>query len=125
MPLAEFFREAANKELECNVIGFNSEARKALLTHPWPGNVRELKQKILMAVLLAESDVITVDDLELYGEKRPSPVGFSLKSEEEEKERIRRALKQTAGNKKLAAKMLGISRTTLYSKMEEYGLGDA
>ena len=40
MPLAEFFRDIANKELECNVSGFSSEARKALLTHAWPGNVR-------------------------------------------------------------------------------------
>ena len=37
MPLAEFFREVANKELECNVSGFSSETRKALLTHAWPG----------------------------------------------------------------------------------------
>ena len=43
LPLAEFFREIANKELECNVSGFSSEARKALLTHVWPGNVRELR----------------------------------------------------------------------------------
>ena len=46
MPLAEFFREIANKELECKVSGFSSEARKALLTHAWPGNVRELRQKL-------------------------------------------------------------------------------
>lgn len=53
MPLAEFFREIANKELECKVSGFSSEARKALLTHSWPGNVRELRQKIMGAVLQA------------------------------------------------------------------------
>ena len=47
MPLAEFFREIANKELECKVSGFSSETRKALLTHSWPGNVRELRQKIM------------------------------------------------------------------------------
>ncbi len=45
LPLAEFFRETANQELECRVEGFSSEARKALLSHPWPGNVRELRQK--------------------------------------------------------------------------------
>ena len=54
MPLAEFFREIANKELECNVSGFSSEARKALLTHVWPGNVRELRQKVMGAVLQAQ-----------------------------------------------------------------------
>ena len=51
MPLAEFFREIANNELECNVLGFEGETRKALLTHSWPGNVRELRQKIMGAVL--------------------------------------------------------------------------
>ena len=125
IPLAEFFREVANRELECSVSGFSSEARKALLTYPWPGNVRELKQKILAAVLQAEGDVITGEDLELGSEQNTSTVGFTLKNGEEERERILRALKQTEGNKKLAAKLLGIGRTTLYNKLDEYGLNDA
>lgn len=125
MPLAEFFREVANRELECSVSGFSSEARKALLTYPWPGNVRELKQKILAAVLQAEGDVITGEDLELGSEQNTSTVGFTLKNGEEERERILRALKQAEGNKKLAAKLLGIGRTTLYNKLDEYSLNDA
>lgn len=125
MPLAEFFRETANRELECSVGGFSSEARKALLTYPWPGNVRELRQKILTAVLQTEDDVITEDDLEFSCEQINSPVGFTLKSGEEERERIMRALKQAGGNKKLAARLLGIGRTTLYNKLDEYGLNDA
>ena len=122
MPLAEFFREIANQELERNVKGFNTAARNALLTYPWPGNVRELRQKIQTAVLQTEDEVITEDDLELSCEQITSPVGFTLKSGDEEKERILRALKQAKGNKRLAAKLLGIGRTTLYSKLEEYGL---
>lgn len=125
MPLSEFFREAANRELERSVGGFSSEARKALLTYPWPGNVRELRQKILAAVLQAGGDVITGKDLELGGEQNTPPVGFTLKSGEEERERILRALKQAGGNKKLAARLLGIGRTTLYSKLDEHGLNDA
>lgn len=125
MPLAEFFRETANRELECSAGGFSSEARKALLTYPWPGNVRELRQKILTAVLQAEDDVITEDDLEFSCEQISSPAGFTLKSGEEERNRILRALKQAGGNKKLAARLLGIGRTTLYNKLDEYGLNDA
>ena len=125
MPLAEFFRETANRELECSVGGFSSEARKALLTYPWPGNVRELRQKILAAVLQAGDDVITGEDLELGGEQGTPPVGFTLKSGEEERNRILRALKQAGGNKKLAARLLGIGRTTLYNKLDEHGLNDA
>lgn len=125
MPLAEFFREIANQELERSIKGFGTSARNALLTYPWPGNVRELKQKIFTAVLQAEGEVITEDDLELGCEQIASPIGFTLKCGEEERERIMRAMKQANGNKKLAAKLLGIGRTTLYSKLEEYGLNDA
>ena len=112
MPLAEFFREVANKELECNVSGFSSEARKALLTHAWPGNVRELRQKIMGAVLQAQEGVVTKEHLELALTKPISPASFALHNDTEEKERILR----------VAAELLGIGRTTLYSKLEEYGL---
>ncbi len=122
MPLAEFFREMANKELERNIKGFNVSARNALLAHPWPGNVRELKQKIQTAVLHTEGDMVTDVDLDFETGQAISLSGFTLRNEEEEKERILRALKQAKGNKKLAAKMLGIGRTTLYNKINEYGL---
>ena len=122
MPLAEFFREIANNELECNVIGFDGEARKTLLTHSWPGNVRELRKKIMGAVLQAQTGLVTKEHLELAVTKPNSPVSFALRNDTEDKERILRALKQANGNRKVAAELLGIGRTTLYSKLEEYGL---
>ena len=124
MPLAEFFREIANNELERDVKGFSTSAQKALNTYAWPGNVRELRQKVLTAVLQAENDMITEEDLEFGSEQIASPVGFTLKSEGEEKERIRRALKQANDNKRLAAELLGISRATLYKKLKEYGMNE-
>ena len=81
LPLAEFFREIANKELECNVSGFSSEARKALLTHAWPGNVRELRQKIMGAVLQAQEGVATKEHLELAVIKPTSHVSFALRND--------------------------------------------
>ena len=122
MPLADFFREIANKELECKVSGFSSEARKTLLTHSWPGNVRELRQKIMGAVLQAQTGLVTKEHLELGITETTSVTGFSLRNDEEDKERILRALKQADGNRKVAAELLGIGRTTLYNKLEEYGL---
>ena len=122
MPLAEFFREQSNKTLDKAVKGFDSSAKKALLQHPWSGNVRELKQKIQTAVLLCDGNNITEDDLELYVEQDASPVCYSLKDVQQEKERIRQALEQCGGNKVSAAKLLKIGRTTLYAKMKEYGL---
>ena len=124
MPLAEFFLEFANKELERNIKGFDASARKALLTYPWPGNVRELKQKIQVAVLHTEADMITKENLEFgsYETLSSSSASFALRNDAEDKERILRALKQANGNRKIAAELLGIGRTTLYSKLEEYGL---
>ena len=122
MPLAEFFRDMANRELECSVSGFSSEARKALLTHAWPGNVRELRQKVMGAVLQAQEGVVMKEHLELAVTKPNLPVSFALRNNEEDKERILRALKQANGNRKVAAELLEIGRTTLYSKLEEYGL---
>ena len=122
IPLAEFFREIANKELECDVIGFDGEARKTLLTHAWLGNVRELRQKVMGAVLQAQTGLVTKEHLELAVTKPTSPVSFALRNDTEDKERILRALKQANGNRKVAAELLGIGRTTLYSKLEEYGL---
>ena len=122
MPLAEFFREIANNELECSVTGFDAEARKRLLTHAWPGNVRELRQKIMAAVLEAQTGLVTKEHLELAVTKPNSPVSFALRNDVEERERILRALKQANGNRKVAAELLGIGRTTLYKKLEEYDL---
>lgn len=124
LPLAEFFLELANKDLERNIKGFSASARKALLTYSWPGNVRELKQKIQVAALHTEADMITKDDLEFGSEKTlaSSSVSFALRNDAEDKERILRALKQANGNRKVAAELLGIGRSTLYSKLDEYGL---
>lgn len=122
MPLAEFFREIANQELECDVTGFDGEARKTLLTHAWPGNVHELRQKIMGAVLQAQTGLVTKEHLELIVTRATSPVSFALRNDAEDKERVLRALKQANGNRKVAAELLGIGRTTLYNKLEEYGL---
>lgn len=122
LPLAEFFLSLSNEELERNIKGFDASTWKALLTYPWPGNVRELKQKIQIAVLHAEHDMITEDNLELHTEAQPVSTVFALKDTEQEKERIRRALEQADGNRNAAARLLGIGRTTLYRKMLEYGM---
>ena len=96
--------------------------RRALLIYTWPGNVRELRQKIMGAVLQAQEGVVTKEHLELTVTKLTSPVSFALRNDAEDKERIMRALEQANGNRSLAAELLGIGRTTLYSKLEEYGL---
>ncbi len=102
------------------VTGFSTEARKKLQTYGWPGNVRELKNTIRKAVLLCESDTLKAEDLDMPAENTTD--GFALKAENEEKEKIIKALETAKYNKALAAGLLRISRPTLYEKMKKYGI---
>lgn len=122
MPLAEFFREMANCELERGVEGFAASARDALLVHAWLGNVRELKQKTQTAVLQSEGDMIAETDSELDDGPFATSACSTLENGDEKRGRILCALKQTAGNKKMAAEVLGIGGATLYNRLVEYGL---
>ena len=122
MPLADFFRELANKEFGKQVKGFDAEARKRMLVHPWSGNVRELKGTVRSAVLFTDGDTITADKLNFEEPLLSGEASLSLKNVEMEKKQIIRALKQADGNRSLAAELLGIGRTTLYGKMKQYGI---
>ena len=88
----------------------------------WPGNVREMRQRVQSAVLLKENGLISEEELEIGSKQADVPVCYSLKDEKQEKERIRQALEQANGNRKIAAQLLQVSRTTLYKKLEQYGM---
>lgn len=120
MPLADFFLKLANEEFEKQVKGFDAEARKRLLAYTWGGNVRELKRVVRMAVLHTEGDTVTADVLEF--DEMPLAADTSLALNDMEKKQIIHALEQTKGNRKLAAALLGIGRTTLYNKIRLYGI---
>ena len=120
LPLADFFRQLANEEFEKQVKGFDAEAKKELLAYTWGGNVRELKRVVRMAVLHTEGDTVTADALEF--DEMPLAADASLALNDMEKKQIIHALEQTKGNRTMAAALLGIGRTTLYSKMKESGI---
>lgn len=120
MPLADFFRQLANDELEKQVKGFDAEARKQMLAYAWGGNVRELKRVVRMAVLHTEGDIVTADILEF--DEIPLTTDASLALNDMEKKQIIHALEQAKGNRTLTAASLGIGRTTLYNKMKAYGI---
>ena len=120
LPLADFCRQLANEEFEKQVKGFDEEAKKELLAYTWGGNVRELKRVVRMAVLHTEGDTVTADALEF--DEMPLAADASLALNDMEKKQIIHALEQTKGNRTMAAALLGIGRTTLYSKMKEYGI---
>lgn len=120
MPLADFFREQANKELNRHTHSFDKSARNAMLYYKWSGNVRELRQKVRSAVLLTQEKVITKNDLELEY-TRTYFSHLSLKADkEEERKRIIQAIKYARGNYTIAAYLLEISKTTLYYKMKQH-----
>lgn len=127
LPLAEFFREHFSKELKRETTGFSDAGVRQLLACPWPGNVRELQNRVKRAVLLAEGPLLEFPDLEANkqpcGETEVSlPVISPLKDEEAEKETIIKALKACDGHREQAARLLKINPSTLYRKMNKYGL---
>ena len=120
MPLADFFLKLSNEELDRQVKGFDAEARKQLLAYAWGGNVRELKRVVRMAVLHTEGNTVTADTFDF--DEMPPAADDILSLSDMEKTRILRALEQSKGNRTLAAKLLGIGRTTLYNKIDAYGI---
>jgi two-component system response regulator HydG len=121
MPLAEYFREQHCCEMGKLVTGFSVAARKKLENYTWPGNVRELKSKIMEAIILTEEELIEPEVLSLeYANE--TGMQFALKSEMEEREHIVKILEMSNGNKSQAARLLQIDRSTLYKKMEKYGI---
>lgn len=83
--------------------------------------MRELKRVVCIVVLYTEGDTVMADTLEF--DEMPSSAGASLALSDMEKVRILlHALEQSGGNRKLAAGLLGIGRTTLYGKMKQYGI---
>ena len=122
MPLADFFRQLANEELEKQVKGFDAEARKQLLAYTWGGNVRELKRVVRMAVLHTEGNTVTADTLELEEQPRDITSDFDEREMQLNRERLLHALQQSGGNKRKAAELLGMSSATFYKKLDKYGV---
>ena len=119
--LAEHFLNKFAADNRKEVTGFSPDAMEFLLGYDWPGNVRELENAIERAVILAKDSLITVADLpqENLSLVRLASTGKNLK--EVEKNHILNVLRKTGGNYSEAARILGISRMTLYNKAKEYG----
>jgi Nif-specific regulatory protein len=123
--------ERFNQELRKEVLGISKDAMGLLERYTWPGNVRELENVIERAVILCQGTVVTPQDLPSLREHPRAPVlggdAFRLPSggivlSEVVKGFIRQALEQSHQNKSHAAKLLGLSRTQLRTRMRHYGL---
>ena len=121
IPLAEFMLDAANRELGRSVKGFDREVQKRLKAYSWPGNIRELRMVVRRATLLAKDDWITTGEIDIPDKGR-QPGEYSLNDERTERATILKALEATGNDRKAAARLLGISRSTLYLKLRKYRL---
>ncbi|NLW90911.1 MAG: sigma 54-interacting transcriptional regulator [Syntrophomonadaceae bacterium] len=126
--LCQHFITNYNRDNGTKIEGLNDEAYKLLTSYHWPGNVRELNIVIERACMDAREGLITVQNLLRFSnESRRAPAknieysGFNIKEakHEAEKATIIRALQVSNGNRTKAAELLGISRSSLYNKIEE------
>jgi two-component system response regulator HydG len=126
--LAQHFLERFARSAEKQVTGISTPAAERLLAYRWPGNVRELQNCIERAVALTRYDHLTVEDLsEKIPSYRPSHVLVDsddpselVSMEEIERQYVTRVMRAVAGNKTLAARILGFDRKTLYRKLEHF-----
>ena len=126
LPLAEHFLRVAAAKAGRAVTGFAPAARAALERHPWPGNVRELEHAVARAVFLGRGSLVEAADLpaavlaadQVSGEGGPLKAALAVP----ERELILAALERSGWRRDVAARSLGINRTTLYKKLKRLGL---
>jgi two-component system NtrC family response regulator len=121
--LARHFLQRFAKEMNPQVKGFAPDALAAIDGWGWPGNVRELENRMKRAVIMADGKLLTAADLDLAGDGAGGEL-INLKAAREiaDRKAIRQAVARTEGNISNAAKLLGISRPTLYDLLKQYGL---
>ena len=121
--LARYFLNRFNREFNRSIRGFSDDAVAAMNAHSWPGNVRELENRMKRAVVMSDTRTISAADLELLaGEEDVAAYDLRAARMRAEREVIQRALARSSGVLATAAKLLGISRPTLYSLLDAHGL---
>jgi two-component system NtrC family response regulator len=121
--LAKYFLDRFNREFDRNLRGFTEAAHTAIANHGWPGNVREMENRLKRAVVMAESRLVDVNDLELQ-DTEATVIDLDLRNARARAEQavIKIALLRAKGNLSGAAKLLGVSRPTLYALLQSHGM---
>ena len=117
---ARRFSEEHNKKIK----GFTKDAAQVIENYQWPGNIRELENKVKRAVIMADGSNISAEDLDLSVNKEDSSLPLNLKEVREiaETSAIKRALSYADNNVSSAAKLLGVTRPTLYTLLNKYAI---
>jgi two-component system NtrC family response regulator len=122
--LAKAFLKRFAAEMNPAVTGLAPDALAAIDAHDWPGNVRELENRVKRAVIMADGKLVHAEDLDLGAAEAEAAFVLNLKAAREATDRrvIRHALSRSEGNISSTAKLLGISRPTLYDLLKQYDL---
>ena len=121
--LAKHFLHLFAREMNPQVKGFTPAALAAIDAWGWPGNVRELENRMKRAVIMADGKHVTAEDLDLDGaDEGDLPLNLKAAREAADRRVIRQALARCDDNISNTAKLLGISRPTLYDLLKQYGL---
>jgi two-component system NtrC family response regulator len=126
--LAKYFLHRYAAEYKRAVRAFTPEALRAIDEHPWRGNVRELENRVKRATIMASTSLIGIEDLELQAPSEASSLpSLDLRQARlrAEAQVLRQALAQAASNVSEAARLLGVSRPTLYDLMRQHEIGPA
>ena len=125
LPIAHHYLAIYSRKYGDTAKSFSSAAESALIAYQWPGNVRALRHAIERAVILCSDDIIETDDLQLQqgvaatsADRQATPLNL----EQVEKETIAAALRKHGFNISHAARELGLTRASLYRRMEKHGL---
>ena len=123
--LGKAFLQRFATEMNPSVTGFAPDALAAIDSHEWPGNVRELENRVKRAVIMSDGKLVQAEDLDFDGDEEEEESNvLNLKAAREQADRrvIRHALARSEGNISSTAKLLGISRPTLYDLLKQYDL---
>jgi two-component system NtrC family response regulator len=124
--LARHFINRFGRELSVGALSLSQEAAEAIDSYGWPGNVRELENRIKRAVIMTDGKSVTAGDLDLQAGVVPGddvlPINLRAAREIADRKAIRQAMVRTENNISGAAKLLGISRPTLYDLLKQYRL---
>ena len=123
--IAKAFLNRYSEQENRDIKGFTTEAKHAIEAYSWPGNIRQLENKIKRAVVMADDVYVGIEDLALQAttnEDTTLPLNLKLVREHAETIAIKRALAHADNNVSNAAKLLGVTRPTLYTLFNKYGI---
>ena len=122
--LLDHFLKKFNILFSKNIRGISTDTLNVLMQHSWPGNIRELENTLEHAFVRCRAGIITVDHLPPEFNKISQQINFKDSPDRDQREalRIRSALKESGWNKSRAAEILGMSRRTIYRKIEQYDI---